>query len=152
MNKSSFFIVGQHAVIEALKNPKRKVLKVFLTEESKKNIHRKHPNKNILSDIKIYYKVLSGSDSDTFDNKLWTIMSQETPAKLFSEDDETFHEFKYVPAGQLTTPQKTITYPPGSGIVQYKTFDTFAIKIVMISSNTSKVPRLRDLRVIAFAP
>ena len=36
MNKSSFFIVGQHAVIEALKNPKRKVLKVFLTEESKK--------------------------------------------------------------------------------------------------------------------
>ena len=36
MNKSSFFIVGQHAVIEALKNPKRKVLRVFLTEESKK--------------------------------------------------------------------------------------------------------------------
>ena len=30
MNKSSFFIVGQHAVIEALKNPKRKVLRVFL--------------------------------------------------------------------------------------------------------------------------
>ena len=41
MNKSSFFIVGQHAVIEALKNPKRKVLRLFLTEESKKNIHRK---------------------------------------------------------------------------------------------------------------
>ena len=36
MNKSSFFIVGQHAVIEALRNPKRKVLRVFLTEESKK--------------------------------------------------------------------------------------------------------------------
>ena len=33
--------------IEALKNPKRKVLKVFLTEESKKNIHRKSPNKNL---------------------------------------------------------------------------------------------------------
>ena len=47
MNKSSFFIVGQHAVIEALKNPKRKVLRVFLTEESKKNIHRKSPNQNL---------------------------------------------------------------------------------------------------------
>ena len=45
MNKSSFLIVGQHAVIEALRNPKRKVLKVFLTEESKKNIHRKNPKK-----------------------------------------------------------------------------------------------------------
>ena len=56
MNKSSFFIVGQHAVIEALKNPKRKVLRVFLTEESKKNIHRKSPNKNLLQDIKVYFK------------------------------------------------------------------------------------------------
>ena len=56
MNNSSFFIVGKHAVIEALKNPKRKVLKVFLTEESKKNIHRVSPRNNILKDIKIYYK------------------------------------------------------------------------------------------------
>ena len=56
MNKSPFFIVGQHAVIEALKNPKRKVLRVFLTEESKKNIHRKNPNKNLLTDVKVYFK------------------------------------------------------------------------------------------------
>ena len=56
MNKSPFFIVGQHAVIEALKNPRRKVLRVFLTEESKKNIHRKSPNKNLLNDTKVYYK------------------------------------------------------------------------------------------------
>ena len=56
MNKSSFFIVGQHAVIEALRNPNRKVLKVFLTEESKKNIHRKSPKKNLLSDVKVYFK------------------------------------------------------------------------------------------------
>ena len=56
MNKLSFFIVGQHAVIEALRNPKRKVLRVFLTEESKKNIHRKSPNKNLLNDVKVYFK------------------------------------------------------------------------------------------------
>ena len=56
MNKSSFFIIGQHAVFEALKNPKRKVLRVFLTEESKKNIHRKSPNKNLLNDVKVYFK------------------------------------------------------------------------------------------------
>ena len=56
MNKSTFFIIGQHAVIEALKNPKRKVLRVFLTEESKKNIHRKSPNKNLLDDVKVYFK------------------------------------------------------------------------------------------------
>ena len=56
MNKSSFFVVGQHAVIEALRNPKRKVLRVFLTEESKKNIHRKNPNINLLTGTKVYFK------------------------------------------------------------------------------------------------
>ena len=56
MNKSSFFIIGQHAVIEALRNPERKVLRIFLTEDSKKNIHKKSPNKNLLNDVKVYFK------------------------------------------------------------------------------------------------
>ena len=67
MNKSSFFIVGQHAVIEALKNTKRKVLRVFLTEESKKNIHRKNPNKNVLEDVKVYFK--SKKELDKYTSK-----------------------------------------------------------------------------------
>ena len=54
MNKSSFFIVGKHAVIEALKNPDRKVLKIFLNEDTKKNIHRISPRNNLLKDLKIY--------------------------------------------------------------------------------------------------
>ena len=56
MSKNSFFIIGQHAVIEALKNPKRRVLNLFLTEESKKNIHKKNPNKNLLDGIKLHFK------------------------------------------------------------------------------------------------
>jgi len=56
MNKSSFFIVGKHSVTEALKNNKRKVLRVFLTEESKKSIHRFSPKKNLLKDIKVLFK------------------------------------------------------------------------------------------------
>tara|TARA_A100001015_G_C14839220_1_gene651789 strand:- start:246 stop:989 length:744 start_codon:yes stop_codon:yes gene_type:complete len=56
MNKSSFFVIGQHAVIEALSNPRRKVLKVFLTEDSKKKIHKKSPNKNLLNEVKVYFK------------------------------------------------------------------------------------------------
>jgi len=67
MNKSTFFIVGQHAVIEALKNPKRKVLRVFLTEESKKNIHRKSPKKNLLSDVKVIFK--TKKELDKYTNK-----------------------------------------------------------------------------------
>ena len=56
MNKSSFFIIGQHAVIEALRNPQRKVLRVFLTEDSKKIIHKKNPNRNLLNQVKVYFK------------------------------------------------------------------------------------------------
>jgi len=56
MNKTSFFIVGKHAVIEALKNPERKILRLFLTEESKKSIHRESPKKNLLKDIKVFFK------------------------------------------------------------------------------------------------
>jgi len=56
MNKSSFFIVGKHAVIEALKNKNRKVLRVFLTEESKKTIHRENQKQNLLDNVKVYFK------------------------------------------------------------------------------------------------
>ena len=44
MKKSNFLIAGKHAVTEALKNPNRKVLRVFLTEESKKNMFKDSSN------------------------------------------------------------------------------------------------------------
>ena len=56
MIKSSFLIAGKHAVTEALKNPNRKVLRVFLTEESKKKINSENQNKHLLKNVKILYK------------------------------------------------------------------------------------------------
>ena len=56
MKKTTFLIAGKHAVTEALKNPKRKVLKILLTEDSKKSLNRDNQNKNLLEDVKIYYK------------------------------------------------------------------------------------------------
>tara|TARA_Y100000748_G_scaffold263760_1_gene232902 strand:+ start:80 stop:823 length:744 start_codon:yes stop_codon:yes gene_type:complete len=67
MNNSSFFIVGKHAVFEALKNNNRKVLRVFLTEESKKSIHRDSPKINLLKDIKVYFK--TKKELDKYCNK-----------------------------------------------------------------------------------
>ena len=63
MTNSSFFIVGKHAVFEALKNEKRKVLRLFLTEESKKNLHRLSPKKNLLKDTKVYFKTKKELDN-----------------------------------------------------------------------------------------
>ena len=56
MKKSTFLIAGKHAVTEALKNPNRKVIKIFLTEDSKKNLNKNNQNLNLLKNIKIFYK------------------------------------------------------------------------------------------------
>ena len=56
MKKSSFLIVGKHAVTEALKNVDRNVLRVFLTEDSKKNLNRDNQDKDLLKNIKLFYK------------------------------------------------------------------------------------------------
>ena len=56
MKKTSFLIAGRHAVTEALKNPKRKVLRIFLTEDSKKNLNKENQDHNLLKNVKIFYK------------------------------------------------------------------------------------------------
>ena len=56
MKKTSFLIAGRHAVTEALKNPKRRVLRVFLTEDSKKNLNKENQDHNLLKNVKIFYK------------------------------------------------------------------------------------------------
>ena len=56
MKKSTFLIAGKHAVTEALKNPIRKVMKVFLTEDSKKKLNYENQNLDLLKNIKIFYK------------------------------------------------------------------------------------------------
>ncbi len=56
MKKSSFLITGKHAVTEALKNPNRKVMRVFLNEDSKKTLNKENQNLDLLKNIKLYYK------------------------------------------------------------------------------------------------
>ena len=56
MKKTTFYIVGKHSVTEALKNPNRNVLRVFLTEVSKKNLNRENQHLNLLKNINIFYK------------------------------------------------------------------------------------------------
>ena len=90
MNKRSFFIVGKHAVLEALKNPNRKVLRIFLTEESKKNIHRASHKKNLLKDVKVYFKNKKELDKYTGNED---ILHQGYVAEIENLDDLVLKEF-----------------------------------------------------------
>jgi 23S rRNA (guanosine2251-2'-O)-methyltransferase len=56
MKKTTFFIVGKHAVVEALKNPRRKIEKVFLTEDAQKNLNRENQSLNLFKNNHVFYK------------------------------------------------------------------------------------------------
>ena len=56
MKKNAFLIAGKHTVEEALKNPRRKVIKVFITEDAKKIINRDNQPKNLFKDVSILYR------------------------------------------------------------------------------------------------
>ena len=90
MNKSSFFIVGKHPVIEALKNPKRKVLRIFLTEEAKKIIHRVSSRKNLLKDLKVFFKTKKELDKYSTKDGL---LHQGFVAEIEHLDEVSLKEF-----------------------------------------------------------
>jgi len=56
MKKTTFLIVGKHAVLEALKNPSRKVERIFLTEDAQKKLNRENQNINLFKKINVFYK------------------------------------------------------------------------------------------------
>ena len=54
MKKTTFLIVGKHAVVEALKNPKRKIEKAFVTEDAQKTINRENQSLNLFKKINFF--------------------------------------------------------------------------------------------------
>jgi len=56
MKKTTFLIVGKHAVLEALKNPNRKIDRIFLTEDAQKNLNRENQSLNLFKKINVFYK------------------------------------------------------------------------------------------------
>lgn len=92
-----------------------------------------------------YYKVLSDSDPDSFDNKNWKRMYLTNDIK--SPDTTTPVELIFQPSsveGRLTYVENNITYPLGGS------FKYFAIKLVMLAADPSVPPIIKNLRAIAF--
>ena len=56
MKKTTFLIVGKHAVLEALKNPSRKIERVFLTEDAQKKLNRENQSLNLFKKVNVFYK------------------------------------------------------------------------------------------------
>ncbi len=56
MKKTTFLIVGKHAVLEALKNPLRKIDRIFVTEDAQKRLNRENQSLNLFKSISVFYK------------------------------------------------------------------------------------------------
>ena len=56
MKKNTFLIAGKHSVEEALKNPLRKVSKVYLTEDAKRLINRSNQPLNLFQKVSTIFK------------------------------------------------------------------------------------------------
>ena len=90
MTNTTFFIVGKHPVIEALKNPQWKVLRLFLTEESKKNIHRISPKRNLLKHVKVFFKTKKELDKYCKNEQ---ILHQGYVAEIEKLEEKNLKEF-----------------------------------------------------------
>ena len=56
MKKTTFLIVGKHAVLEALKNPHRKIERVFVTEDAQKKLNRENQKYNLFKKVNVFIK------------------------------------------------------------------------------------------------
>jgi hypothetical protein len=103
------------------------------------------------TDVKVYAKILNSEDGDDFEVRNWIEMfrSSNTTESSDSENIYDYKEYEYdIPSSSLTGTNGELQYT-NSQNVTYTGFKRFAIKIVLLSSNTVKPPRVKDLRVIA---
>lgn len=98
------------------------------------------------TNILVYYKVQSESDSRNFSDIKWRKMYLEND--FYSPDLRTAIDFKYNPSSdprinKLSYKEDNVTYPLGG------TFKYFAIKIVLLAECGCAAPIVRNLRVIS---
>lgn len=101
-------------------------------------------NKPGVSEVSVFYKLLSDSDATEFDDRPYQKMVCINPTVEPSQDLTTYREYEYRPSATVNQ----VTYTGTNGVT-YDTFKTFAIKIVLTSSDPAIAPSVRDLRIIA---
>lgn len=96
------------------------------------------------TNVVVYYKVLSSTDPENFYDKKWKKM--EIVKDIYSLDQESTVELQFRPnttAGKLSYTENGIEYPLGGK------FKNFAVKIVLLSEDTTVVPYVTNFRAIA---
>jgi hypothetical protein len=96
--------------------------------------------------IRVYYKVLSSADTDTFENKEYQLMTELGNENFVSVNEQDLREFTFAP-GILNQANNSVSYTSGSS--SYDKFKTFSIKVVFTGTDPTNVPWIRDFRAVA---
>jgi hypothetical protein len=103
--------------------------------------------KPLNTEIYVYYKILSGEDEQKFDDGTWQIMTPISSTNRVSSTRTDLIEYVAAP-GKDNIANNNIVYTSSSGAT-YSTFNQFAIKVVMTTTDPTYVPFLTDIRAIA---
>ena len=93
------------------------------------------------TDIKVYYRVHNAEDPEDFEDKPYVLFTQETDANLISASESDIKEYVF------RSSANNISYT--SGTQTYDSFKTFSIKIVLGTTSTSVIPKVKDMKAIA---
>lgn len=112
----------------------------------------------INTEVEVYVKFLNSQDSTSIDTKVWTKLENNNPGLRSSPIDSVdWKEFVYdVPSVAPITNAayknasnfNILEYTDSSGAI-YRSYKTFAIKIVLLSTSRIYVPKINDIRGIA---
>jgi len=93
------------------------------------------------TEIKVYYRVWNAEDPGDFEDKSYVMMEQETDANLISANEGVINQYSY------KSVDGSISYT--SSGQTYDKFKTFSIKIVLASSSSTVIPKVKDMKAIA---
>ena len=92
------------------------------------------------TEVRVYYKSKSVDDQASFESRPWIEMKRKNNSVVVSGSEDDLRELEWVPVGS------DISYIDDG--ITYDKSKIISIKIVMLSNNTSIVPRIKDMRLI----
>ncbi len=107
--------------------------------------------KPAITNIDVFYKILNKDDSDSFVDRNWVLMEQKTPAFVTSDSEDVtdFKTYDYgIFAADRSGASGEVQYTNSQGVT-FTGFKYFAIKIVLRSSSSGTVPRVKDFTAIS---
>lgn len=103
------------------------------------------------TNILVYYKILNRNDTMQFNESNWQLMTMTNNGNsTYSQLRTDLYEYSFAP-GSAGSSQGYVEYTNTSG-QKYNTFNQFAIKIVLTTTDKTAVSVLSDLRTIALPP